>query len=196
MNAQQILDKGVNYTFNDYYVTNENLEAKARAKQSEIHSSLMLAKVIKSKSKAFSTYSMSPELKEEIKTLSNNEIRKELLKNMANNAVIIKNNMNDKLKANDTKIRPGMDADDISVIVYNNMLKHGVQRGYYMLTNYSILLDACELYVRNRINNRASYFDEIALSNDEGIAMNNAIDEYFDCKTKVKNEKVKTLIKK
>ena len=195
MNAQQILDKGVNYTFNDYYVTNDNLEAKDRTKQSEIHSSLMLAKVIKSKSKAFSIYSMSPELKEEIKTLSNSEIKKELLKNMANNAVIIKNNMNDRAKANDTKIRPGMDADDISVIVYNNMLKHGVQRGYYMLTNYSILLDACELYVRNRINNRASYFDEIALSHDEGIAMNNAIDEYFENK-KQTQEKAKTLIKK
>ena len=195
MNAQQILDKGVNYTFNDYYVTNDNLEAKDRTKQSEIHSSLMLAKVIKSKSKAFSIYSMSPELKEEIKTLSNSEIKKELLKNMANNAVIIKNNMNDRAKASDTKIRPGMDADDISVIVYNNMLKHGVQRGYYMLTNYSILLDACELYVRNRINNRASYFDEIALSHDEGIAMNNAIDEYFENK-KQTQEKAKTLIKK
>lgn len=95
-----------------------------------------------------------------------------------------------------TNIRPGMSADDMSVIVYNNMLEHGVQRGYNMLQKYSVLFNACELYVRNRINNRGTHFDEIGLSTKEVIDINNAIEEDFYYKTKVKNEKVKTLIKK
>lgn len=196
MNAQEILDKAVNYTFNDYlYNLNRNTEPDSCEKVSQIYSSMILTNIIKNKTKSFEAFLNDTELLEDMKSLSKNDIKRELLKNMTNNAILMKMNMDDKIKTKETRIRPGMDADDYSLIVYNSMLSYGIQRGYSMLQKYSILYGACELYVRNRINNRGAYFDDIALSNEEGIAINSAIDEYFENK-KQTQAKAKTLIKK
>lgn len=194
MNTQEILDKGINYTFYDYlFKLNKNTISNYNIPL--MYSSMILVNIINNKAKAFNAYSNKLELKEEMKTLNTMGIKKELLKNIVNNAILIKLNEIQSINLNETRIRSNFNADELSVSVYNNMLMYGVEQGYKMLNNRHALYNACELYVRNRINNRASFFDEVALLNKEGVAIYSAIDEYFDNKSKSK-ENAKILIKK
>ena len=83
MNAQEILDKAVNYTFNDYlYNLNRNTEPDSCEKVSQIYSSMILTNIIKNKTKSFEAFLNDTELLEDMKSLSKNDIKRELLKNM------------------------------------------------------------------------------------------------------------------
>lgn len=197
MNTKQIMDEAVQYTTEDYVSRKETSSVKETDIESVavIYSALSLTKGTRSKSRDLSAYESNFDLKAAVRTLKRDDMRRELLKNIVSNAVLFKMNMSDSIRANDTRIRYGISKDDASLVIYNNMLQKGVKKGYSLLSNYSLLLNACELYARNRVNNRSGFFDELAETNEDVIKMHDQIDEYFENKKQTK-DKAKQLIKK
>lgn len=180
MTNLETMEKGCYYTrtsyMNAYYnqLTSSELDS-----QSIEYSAISLYNVLNSPDGMCNHYTRQGNLRYDMAALGKDSIKNELLKNVVNVAVYQR--LNDTRAGNELGdlIRPGMSSDQVAVVLMNAMVNNGVEKGYEMLDDPNVLLSACQSFAQYRREGLKEVMDNISVTNQAAIYMNNELDIYY-----------------
>lgn len=181
MTNLEIMNFGITSTTNRYMeayqhnMTPSELDVKSAA-----YSAQALYKVINAPDGMCNDYTRKNNLRFEMASLGKDAIKNELLKNVVNVATY--QVINDTRAGNElgTIIRPEMTNEQIAVVLFNAMVREGVEKGYEMLNDPNILYSACESFAFYQGSiKRKNTMDNISETNPAAIEMNNELDIYY-----------------
>lgn len=180
MTNLEIMEKGCYYTKTAYMnAYHDKLSSADLDAQSVSYSAQSLYKVLESPDGICNDYTRQGNLRYDMAGLGKDSIKNELLKNIVNVAVYQR--LNDTRAGNELGgvIRPGMSSDQIAVVVMNAMVNDGVEKGYEMLNDPNVLFSACQSFAQYRRPGLDHIMDNIAVTNQAAMYMNNELDTYY-----------------
>lgn len=181
MTNLEIMQRGVAYTTNAYMnAYSSKMSSQELDYNAAMYSAQALYNVLNAPNGMCANYTRQGNLRYDLAGLGKDSIKNELLKNIIN--VSMYQRVNDTRAGNElgTTIRPGMNSDQIAVVVMNAMVNQGVEKGYEMLQNPDILLSACQsfAYYQGSVK-RINELEHIANVNKVAIYMNNELDTHY-----------------
>jgi hypothetical protein len=186
MTNLETMEKGLNYTkqawMDAYYpnvtagiTTEVELENDALA-----YSANALYQTVMAPNGMCNNYTRKDNLRFDMAALGKDAIKNELLKNIVNVAtyqIVYDTRAGNELG---TMIRAGMTGEQIAVIICNAMSRDGVEKGYEMLKDPSILSSACNTFAYYKGNEkRKETMYNIGTTNPAAIQMNEELDVYY-----------------
>ena len=124
-------------------------------------------------------YTRQGNLRYELSAMDMDGIKNELLKNVVNVAVYHRENDTRASNELGTYFRADMTDDQRAVILFNNLVNNGVERGYELLNNPEILGSACRTFAYYRREGKKEVLDNIAKTNNVAVYVNNELDTYY-----------------
>lgn len=181
----ETMDKAVSFTMGAYmtaynrYVEDGSITYGDLERQAIEYSALALYKVLKAPYGMCSDYTRKDNLRYDMANLGGDSIKTELLKNIVNVAIYHK--MHDTVFGNliGEGISSNMSSEQVAVVMFNNMTIHGAQKGYELLNDPNILLNACRVFADHRREGKKEILDNIAVTNSAAVYVNNEIDTYY-----------------
>ena len=190
MSNLEILESGVKFTtefykksFQDKVVRGELSEGELQTEALRYSSSVLLTVLTESPEYWSKAYTHTNNLRNDMISLSKDDIKNELLKNVVN--VASYNFLNDTRDSNymefsvDTN---SMSDDAIAVIISNNLLcnKEGEESVYKMLDDLNILKSVCRTFVKYKTDsNKKEILNNIAITDVRAKELNDALDVYY-----------------
>ena len=181
----ETMDKAVSFTTGAYmaaynkYVEEGILTDRELEKQAIEYSARALYKTLNAPYGMCSDYTRKDNLRYDMANLGEDRMKTELLKNIVNVATYHK--MNDTTFGNQIGevVLPNMASDQVAVIIFNNIVEHGAEKGYELLNNPNVLLNACRVFADHRREGKKETFDHIATTSGAAMYINNEIDTYY-----------------
>ena len=180
MTNLETMEKGCYYTRTSYMNAYYNQLTSAELDSQSIeYSALSLYNVLNSQDGMCNNYTRQGNLRYDMAELGKDSIKNELLKNIIN--VAIYQRINDTRAGNELGdvLRPGMNGDQIAVVLMNSMVNSGVEKGYEMLENPDVLFSACHSFAHYRREGLKEIMDNISVTNPLALYMNNELDTYY-----------------
>ena len=195
MTNLEIMEKAIQSTRTIYYNQYSNLVEMGSMSSQELeiqsiqYSSDVLFKVLNSVPGVYSAYTRQENLRQEMMNLSFDSIKTELLKNIVNVAVY--NRINDTRAGNriGNLLVGTLTDDEIAVILFNNLVDNGVEKGFEILNNPNILESACRTFAYYKSSDKKMELDNIAATNNAASYVNDEIDVYYArfCDRRIEN---------
>jgi len=185
MSNLEIMEKAVNFTNESYckYYSKEVESGKIKSSELESaaveYSGKILFNVLIKTPGVYKSYTRQGNLRQDIINLSDDSIKTELLKNIVNVATY--HRIKDTRAGN--RISDVFDNtltdDEIAVVLLNNLVNHGVERGYEILNNPMILASVCKTFAKFRRPDIKEMLDNISKTDKSAMYVNNEIDIYY-----------------
>lgn len=185
MTNLEIMEKATSFTtgayMNAFYkkVENGEMDYYDLERNAIEYSATAIRKVLYASDGMCNDYTRNGNLRYDMASIGGDAIKKELLKNIVNVAVYQR--MNDTRAGNELgcNIRSGMTDDGVAVVIFNNMVEHGPERGYEMLSEPGVLSCACWSFAYYRREGKKEVLDNIAKTNNSAMYVNNELDIYY-----------------
>ena len=185
MNNLDIMDRATSFTTGAYMRAyyHEVQESKITYLELEQlaldYSANALQKVMYASDGMCNDYTRQGNLRYEMASIGADGIKNELLKNIVN--VAIYHREKDTRASNELgdRFRPGMSDDQKAVIIFNNLVNYGVEKGYEILNDSEILNSACRIFAYYRREGKKEVLDNIAQTNNVAMYVNNELDTYY-----------------
>ena len=124
-------------------------------------------------------YTRQGNLRYDLSAIDIDGIKNELLKNVVNVAVYHREKDTRASNQIGDQFRPDMSDDQRTVVLFNNIVNHGVEKGYDLLNDPEILNSACRTFVYYRREGKKEVLDNIAENNNVAVYVNNELDTYY-----------------
>lgn len=112
-------------------------------------------------------------------SLGSDSIKNELLKNIVNVASFhISKNTRAGMQLGD-QFSSTMNYDQIAVVLFNNITRHGVEKGYELLNDANILFSVCNSFADYRREGKKETLDYIGKTNSAAMYIHNELDTYY-----------------
>lgn len=181
MTNLEIMNLGITDTTNRYMEAYQSTMSPSELdEKSAAYSAQALYKVINSPDGLCNDYTRKNNLRYDMAALGKDAIKNELLKNIVNVATY--QMVYDTRAGNElgTIVRPGMTSEQIAVVVFNQMSREGVGKGYEMLNDPNVLFSACQTfaYYQGSISRRNA-MNNIGQTNPGAIQLNDELDLHY-----------------
>ncbi len=185
MSNLEIMDRATSFTTGAYMRAyyHEVQESKITYQELEQlaldYSAGALQKVMYASDGMCNDYTRQGNLRYDMAAVGTDGIKNELLKNIVNVATY--NRENDTRASNELGcvFREGMSDDQRAVVIFNNLVNHGIESGYTLLNDPEILNSACRTFAYYRREGKKEILDNIARTNNVAIYVNNELDTYY-----------------
>ena len=185
MTNLEIMEKAVECTMTMYsnkysgLVTTGSISSEKLEMESIKYSGDVLFKVLNSTPGVYSAYTRRENLRQEMVELSFDSIKTELLKNVV--SVAMYNRLNNTRASNQIGncFSDNLTDEEIAVILLNNLIDYGVERGFELLNDPMILASVCRVFAYSKTKQRKAAFEEISNNNQVARYVNNEIDIYY-----------------
>lgn len=185
MTNLEIMEKAVECTMTMYsnkysgLVTTGSISSEKLEMESIKYSGDVLFKVLNSTPGVYSAYTRRENLRQEMVELSFDSIKTELLKNVV--SVAMYNRLNNTRASNQIGncFSDNLTDEEIAVILLNNLIDYGVERGFELLNDPVILASVCRVFAYSKTKQRKAAFEEISNNNQVARYVNNEIDIYY-----------------
>lgn len=185
MNSLEIMEKATSYTMGKYMNTYYNVATEKHISYSELEkraidfSGKALMKVLYASDGMCKDYTREGNLRYDMAQLGGDAIKYELLKNIVNVAIYHKIN-NTKIGNIDKKEwKEDMSDDEIAMMVFNNIVDDGIDKGYSILNNGKVLESCCRTFANYRREGKKEVLDNIASNNNLALEINHELDLYY-----------------
>lgn len=184
MSNLETLEKATSFTTGFYMKENYHMvqESKITYDILEQHALNYSAKALQNvmySNEWLRAYTRQGNLRNDIASVGTDGIKNELLKNIVNVATYHREKDTRASNEIGDQFRPDMSDDQRTVVLFNNIVNHGVEKGYELLNDPEILNSACRTFVYYRREGKKEVLDNIAKNNNAAIYVNNELDTYY-----------------